>query len=170
MQSDGLNRDFCIDGRWYSTGGYLPTDVFTGGHEADGKTLHVVCAHIDGVFTPGKYGKHLSGACVPYGGKEKVCGWFYYLTNSYNHKWMYSWEGASNGNVPHNAVRVGEGLYVGRVHHEGSLIPCKVQTTHGCAYFGYDGKEHKAKKYEVLVSTLKSGLAEEGEGQKEAKE
>ncbi|XP_062606488.1 uncharacterized protein LOC134268281 [Saccostrea cucullata] len=171
MQSDGLNRDDCIDGRWYKTYSWLPNDVFTGGQEADGKTLYVVCAYIGGVFTPGKFGMHFnSGACIPYDGEERICPSFYHLCNKNSNKWMYSWERASNGNVPHNALRVDEGLYVGRVHYAGSLIPCKVHTTDGCAYFGYAGKEHKAKRYEVLLSTLKSGQAEEGEGQKEAKE
>ncbi|XP_061176998.1 natterin-3-like [Saccostrea echinata] len=154
-------------GRWSRTDGYLSSDAFTGGYEADGRTLHVVCAYIDGVFTPGKYGHHLSGACIPYGREEKVCEWFYYLVNSNFEKWIYSWEHASNGNVPHNALKVDEGMYVGRVHHAGSLIPCKVHTSHNCAYFGYDGREHSSREYEVLVYTLKSNQVEE---QKEAKE
>ncbi|XP_062577939.1 uncharacterized protein LOC134239819 [Saccostrea cucullata] len=131
----------------------MPEGCLEGGYEADGKILYVVAAYVDGTFTPGKYGHHLSGACIP-------------------------WEHASDGNIPQNALRVdeempskGEGLYIGRVNHAGSLIPCKVHRSHKCAYFGYDGKEHKAKEYEVLVCTLKSGQpGEEGEGQKELKE
>ncbi|XP_062600287.1 uncharacterized protein LOC134261916 [Saccostrea cucullata] len=181
MQSDDVKRDSDVEysghRRWFHSS--YTGSALQGGYEADGKPLYVVAAYIMATFTPGKYGHHLSGACIPYGGEERVCEDFYVLT-THNSPWIYSWEHASNGNVPHNAVRAdegkdsyGEGLYIGRVHHEGSLIPCKVHRSHKCAFFGYHWKEYKAKEYEVLVCTLKSGQAgegEEGEGQKEVKE
>ncbi|XP_062601513.1 uncharacterized protein LOC134263213 [Saccostrea cucullata] len=183
MQSDGVKRDSDVEyyKRWSSTNGFMPEWCLEGGYEADGKILYVVAAYVDGTFTPGKYGHHLSGACIPYHHEERVCEKWYRISGEVsNRPWIYSWEHASNGNVPRNALRAdeempseGEGLYIGRVHHAGSLIPCKVHRTHRCAYFGYDGKEHKSTEYEVLVCTLKSGQpreGEEGEGQKEVKE
>jgi hypothetical protein len=45
----------------------------------------------------------------------------------------------------------GETLYIGRVHHENSLTPGKIQPSHGCLYIPYAGREIAHRHYEILV-------------------
>lgn len=68
-----------------------------------------------------------------------------------------SWESASNGQVPLNAVvggrdASGETYFIGRVRHdEHHLIPGKVQPSHNCIYYPHHG-EKRQNTYEVLVN------------------
>ncbi|KAL1132842.1 hypothetical protein AAG570_010794, partial [Ranatra chinensis] len=68
-----------------------------------------------------------------------------------------SWVPASRGHVPANAVQAGHergaAIYAARAWHEGDLIPAKVPKGHGCAFVGWNGKEHRKLDYEVLTST-----------------
>lgn len=72
----------------------------------------------------------------------------------------------------------GEGLVVGRAHHEGALLPGKVVPSHGVCYVAWGGGEHGKTEYEVLVGSgqwvpgtgttippnaLPSGESEDGE-------
>lgn len=68
----------------------------------------------------------------------------------------FEWIVSADGHVPEGALSAGsqsdgEPLYVGRTHHEGSLIPGKIQQSHNCLYFPFGGGEHSATQYEVLV-------------------
>lgn len=49
------------------------------GFEDDGRLLYHAAALIDGKRVPGKIGTHLSGAYVPYGGKEHLCNYYQVL-------------------------------------------------------------------------------------------
>ena len=67
-----------------------------------------------------------------------------------------TWVSSSNGHVPPGAVlagntSIGEPLYIGRAHHDGSLTPGKVHRAHGCLYLPFNGAEHSHTHYEVLV-------------------
>lgn len=43
-------------------------------------------------------------------------------------------------------------LYVGRAHHEGGLIPGKVNPDHNCCYIPWGGEEHAKEEYDILVA------------------
>lgn len=66
------------------------------------------------------------------------------------------WMPSIGGIIPAHAIRLGrtlegEPLYVGRCMWNGSLIPGKIQPSHGCLYFPFDGAELRTEQYEVLV-------------------
>jgi len=51
---------------------FRPQAAVEGGKEADGTPLLIAQAYYEGGTHPGKYSDKLGGACIPYGGKEKV--------------------------------------------------------------------------------------------------
>lgn len=67
------------------------------------------------------------------------------------------WVGANGSDIPAGAFvggqDNGEGLIVGRAHHEGALIPGKVVPSHGVCYVAWGGGEHGKGDYEVLVGS-----------------
>ncbi|VDP68901.1 unnamed protein product [Echinostoma caproni] len=64
-----------------------------------------------------------------------------------------SWVHDHDGHVPHNAIEAGDGIYIGRVMHEGDMIPAKVVSRLNKAYVPYGGREHEYHSYEVLCDT-----------------
>ncbi|KAA3674087.1 uncharacterized protein DEA37_0014321 [Paragonimus westermani] len=64
-----------------------------------------------------------------------------------------SWIHAEGGHVPPKAIDAGGGVYVGRMHHAGDLIPGKVIPRFGHAYCSHAGQEHTHSSYEVLCDT-----------------
>lgn len=79
----------------------------------------------------------------------------------YDCTWVQTWEdripvGAFPGGYSENHH---ETLYIGRVEHEGHLIPGKVQPSHKVCYFSFEGREIGKKSYEILIDpniTVKS--------------
>jgi hypothetical protein len=68
----------------------------------------------------------------------------------HRHEWVRSTEGY----VPQGAThagrdRDGSPIFVGRVHHDGELIPAKVVPSQRCAYYPHGGREHQKYEYEV---------------------
>lgn len=63
------------------------------------------------------------------------------------------WRESVAGMVPSDAVEGGRDidgpLYVGRAHHEGALIPGKVNPQHSACYIAWGGVEHGKQQYEV---------------------
>uniref|UniRef100_A0A5K4F826 DUF3421 domain-containing protein n=1 Tax=Schistosoma mansoni TaxID=6183 RepID=A0A5K4F826_SCHMA len=68
-----------------------------------------------------------------------------------------SWVPDRNGNVPHNAISVTNGIYVVRCQHDRQWIPGKAANGHDTAYYPYGGEEKNTKEYEVLCDTSFSG-------------
>lgn len=73
----------------------------------------------------------------------------------------FSWISSASGHVPDGAVCTGttvdgEPLFIGRVQHNGSIIPGKIHKSHHCLYIPYGTAELSYKEYEVLIhmSTL----------------
>ncbi|XP_033228796.1 C3 and PZP-like alpha-2-macroglobulin domain-containing protein 8 isoform X2 [Belonocnema kinseyi] len=66
------------------------------------------------------------------------------------------WRESVAGMVPSDAVEGGRDLdgplYVGRAHHEGALIPGKVNPQHSACYIAWGGVEHGKEQYEVLCA------------------
>lgn len=68
----------------------------------------------------------------------------------------YSWVESSDGATHENAVIGGsteneETLFIGRVLHEGQLLPGKIHPSHRCIYVPFCGAEHAYQQYEILV-------------------
>lgn len=106
-----------LDGRmdihmWKS---YIPDNAIRAGYEANGKPLFVARAIIQGAITSGKCGIHLEGAYIIYGGKENVVQHYGVLVYPINALGFLDWRQASNGEVPCNAVKTDNDLYIGRV-------------------------------------------------------
>uniref|UniRef100_T1IXB6 Uncharacterized protein n=1 Tax=Strigamia maritima TaxID=126957 RepID=T1IXB6_STRMM len=75
---------------------------------------------------------------------------------SYNHYRTPHWVQGSHGNVSPQAVQAGHDggpLYVGRAHHDGDLIPGKIQPGHGTCYISHGGNEISKPNYEVLINS-----------------
>ena len=62
------------------------------------------------------------------------------------------WVRTSGDDTPPRAMQAGfdhggTPLYVGRAHHEGDLIPWKVNPEHNCCYVPWGGEEHAKEEY-----------------------
>ncbi|CAF1365826.1 unnamed protein product [Rotaria sp. Silwood1] len=82
------------------------------------------------------------------------------LTNT--HQCILEWVQASNGQVPPHAVLGGhlansEPLYIGRVNHQGSLVPGNIQASRHCLCIPYDYQAWEYKNYEVLCVKTGTG-------------
>jgi hypothetical protein len=82
------------------------------------------------------------------------------------------WLDDKSGNIPLRAViggvdSNGEKIYVGRVKHEGALLPGKIVPSHKVCYFAHGGAEKGAEKCQVLVKNKCCDLTwvEAGDGQ-----
>lgn len=49
-------------------------------------------------------------------------------------------------------------MFIGRVHHEGSLTVGKIHPSHGLIYIPFGGVEIPYNHYEVLITTSKSAF------------
>jgi len=138
---------------WANTnGGNIPENAVRAGYEADGRPLYIARARIDGIMTPGKAGSHLSGACIPYGGQERVVEHYEILVMPSGSHGFYKWlPDCTDGFVPPNSVETDPGVFVGRFEHCGSLVPGKIHRDHRCAYIPYGGQEVSSTCYESFV-------------------
>ncbi|XP_077285476.1 uncharacterized protein LOC143910754 [Arctopsyche grandis] len=120
------------------------------GHDTDGSELYAGRAYHLGDMIPAKVIPSKQVAYISYGGQEVVKDQFEVLCQP-----TVSWNFCSGGQIPDGAVEVGntadgEVLYFGRVNHGGTMTPGKVQRSHGCCYYPFDGQEMSAADYEVL--------------------
>ncbi|XP_032681078.1 C3 and PZP-like alpha-2-macroglobulin domain-containing protein 8 isoform X3 [Odontomachus brunneus] len=133
-----------------ASGGMVPPGAVEGGN--DGETLFVGRARHEGALIPGKV---KPGHCVCYvawGGAEHGKTDYQVLCGC-NPVWVAS----SGGDIPQNAIpggetEDGEPLFIGRVHHEGTLTIGKVQPSHNVCYIPFAGSEVAFPEYEILVS------------------
>lgn len=133
--------------------GEVPSDAVRAGVDKSGEPLFVGRAFHEGDVVPAKVVPSHGGAYVPWGGKEHKKDYYEVLCAPHH---RLGWAYHSDGHVPYNAVSIGqtqdgEHLYVGRVFHDGTQTPGKVQGSHGCCYIPYAGDEMSFKQYEVLV-------------------
>ena len=90
---------------------------------------------------PGKLVASHRVAYVAYGGGEHPHTDYEVLVGCRPH-----WVQVNGNQIPPNAVPAGETaggepLFIGRVHHEGSVTLGKVQPGHGVCYIPYGGQE-----------------------------
>jgi len=131
--------------------GFLPEGAILAGHDKDGGPLYIGRTFHESDILPAKVVPRHGTAYVSYDGQEHPVSHYEVLCYG-----IAMWQTASDGNVPEEALAVGmtkegEKLYVGRVFHDGTLTPGKVQCSHGVCYIPYGGEELSFKEYEVLI-------------------
>lgn len=133
-----------------ATGGMVPGNAVEGGN--DEEVLFVGRAFHEGALLPGKIKPSHSVCYVAWGGQEHGKSEYQVLCGC-----SPTWVPTSGNNIPPNAIpggetEDGEPLYVGRVHHEGTLTIGKVQPSHSVCYIPFAGAEVAFPDYEILVS------------------
>ncbi|XP_066259122.1 uncharacterized protein [Euwallacea similis] len=148
--------EILVSYRWVDVapGAMFPAFAIQGGKDVDGSPIYVGQGFHNGDWLPAKVIPNKRAVYVPYGGKEIAVPTFKVLTGRMPHRFV--WVSCAGGNVPPGAVpggrtSGGEILYVGRVHHGGSLTIGKVHPTHGSCYIPFGGREHPYKSYEILT-------------------
>lgn len=130
--------------------GQVPPGAVQGGQ--DGEALYVARARHAGNIIPGKLVPSHNVAYVPFGGTEHPHSEYEVLCGC-NPQWI-----PVTGNaIPPQAVPAGEStegepLFVGRVHHEGTITTGKVQQSHGVCYIPFGGQELAFQQYEILIT------------------
>ncbi|XP_018369126.1 PREDICTED: uncharacterized protein LOC108765092 isoform X1 [Trachymyrmex cornetzi] len=132
-----------------ASGGMVPPDAVEGGQ--DEEPLFVGRAHHEGALIPGKVKPGHSVCYVAWGGAEHGKTDYQVLCGC-----KPTWVPVSGGNIPPNAIpggetEDGEPLFVGRVHHEGTVTIGKVQPSHNVCYIPFAGSEIASSEYEVMV-------------------
>ncbi|OWR40674.1 uncharacterized protein LOC116779282 [Danaus plexippus] len=137
---------------WVKAEEQLPDNAVIGGFENE--VLYIVRSKHRGSLTPGKFVPSEGIGYISWGGEahpkagenlEILCGYNFVWSKTYGNR------------IPSGAIEGGhsevnhESLYVGRVEHEGCLIPGKVQPSHKVCYFSFDGREVPSREYEILL-------------------
>lgn len=134
-----------------ASGGMVPSGAVTGGKDND-EDLFVGRAFHEGALLPGKVQPGHSVCYVAWGGQEHGKSDYQVLCQA-----AHTWVPTTGNNIPPNAIpggetEDGEPLYIGRVHHEGTLTVGKVQPSHSVCYIPFSGAEVAFPEYEILVS------------------
>ncbi|KXJ68452.1 hypothetical protein RP20_CCG003439 [Aedes albopictus] len=142
--------------QWSADAAVQPPNAVRAGADHDGSPIYVGRASHYGDMLPAKVIPLRRVAYVTYNGLELSKPHFEVLCGL-----GFTWVPCENGNLPKGAVlcgktAYGEELYIGRAHHNGSVTPGKIISSHGCLYIGFDGVEHAHPKYEVLVNSRES--------------
>lgn len=130
--------------------GVIPPTAVEGGNDG-GEPLYVGRANHEGALLPGKVKPSHTVCYVAWGGGEHAKSEYEILCDC-----TPGWVPTSGNNIPSNAIPAGqtedgESLYVGRVHHEGTLTIGKVQPSHSVCYIPYGGAEVGFADYEIMV-------------------
>ena len=133
-----------------ASNGAIPTGSAANGNEANGESLFVARAFLNGGLHPGKIRGEFGAANIPFGGLEVKVAQYEVLINPGR------WIPAQGGQIPDGAVKLGaeaDGtpLYVARAWYQGGLHPGKVRPEFLSANIGFGGKEVKVFEYEVLI-------------------
>ncbi|KAL0901790.1 hypothetical protein ABMA27_006963 [Loxostege sticticalis] len=130
--------------------GSIPNEAIVGGY--DNEPLYIIRAHHNRFLYPGKYARSKRAAHCSFLDRviektefEVLCGC------------DYSWKTTSKCIIPSGAVVGGydnnmfRELYVGRVRHDGHLIPGMVDPSHGDCRITVEDRTIAYQNYEILV-------------------
>lgn len=144
--------------KWVSLRDADPESIIITGEIVGGESFGIARGQMPrGEMTGGKIVMDATEATLPWYGKDHVRDECQVLVVKPENEHLFKWMSGSDGNVPHGAVVAGNNedgteQYVGRVWHEGNIVPGKIVPIHKCCYFGWEGRESNHKQYEVLVS------------------
>ncbi|XP_067210241.1 C3 and PZP-like alpha-2-macroglobulin domain-containing protein 8 isoform X3 [Linepithema humile] len=132
-----------------ASSGMVPPGAVEGGN--DGEPLFVGRARHEGALIPGKVKPGHSVCYIAWGGEEHGKTDYQVLCDC-----NPTWVATSGDTIPSNAIpggetEDGEPLFVGRVHHEGTVTIGKVQASHSVCYIPFGGVEVAFPEYEILV-------------------
>lgn len=130
---------------------YRSSTAILAGNDVDGSPIYVGKAYHEGDLIPAKVIPSKNVAYVSHNGAEHPKQQYEVLCNG-----NVSWVPSGHGQYLHNAVvggntASGEPLYIGRVHHMGSLTPGKIHPSHQSLYIPFNGGEVPFKNYEILT-------------------
>ncbi|XP_036342466.1 uncharacterized protein LOC118751757 [Rhagoletis pomonella] len=139
--------------KWVHSSAYasLPPNALLGGNDFDGDTIYVGRTFHNGDTLVAKIvpKKHIAfvswrGEAFPKDHFEVLCG-----TN-------LSWRQCYDHVVPENAVlcgktALGQPVYIGRGHYEGSLSVGKISSVHRALFIPFKNAERRLESYEILV-------------------
>ncbi|XP_055859194.1 uncharacterized protein LOC129921410 [Episyrphus balteatus] len=164
--------------RWIPcAAGSVPPNAVLAGNTVTGEPLYIGRGHWQGSLTVGKI--HPSHHClyIPFGGAEHRLDCYEVLTYEMSHHGhhphhpsapiiavcppalfpsVHTWLPASLTSMPPGAVvgghdTDGSTIYVGRAHHDGEHLPCKVVPGKQSAYVSWGGKDIFKSNFEVLT-------------------
>jgi hypothetical protein len=134
-----------------ASNGDVPPAAVVGGQERTGETLYVCRAIFNNAPHGGKVRNGFRGCNIGYGGKEEAVPNYEVLVELRSR-----WVPARDGNIPANAVSVGqEGgieLFVCRGRIQNGVHSGKIQPAFRACNIGLGGKEEAINPYEVLVT------------------
>ncbi|KAF8728510.1 hypothetical protein AX14_006535 [Amanita brunnescens Koide BX004] len=145
--------------RWVSASGkvndYLGPVLVEGGREKNGEPLYIVRAHCKNGIHPGKAGRHLNDAHIPWGGKEELLHRYEILVGDPRGVRWISMSGKVDdhlGAIPVEGGREknGEPLYIARAYYKDGIHPGKAGRHLEDAHIPWGGKENLVHKYEIL--------------------
>lgn len=132
-----------------ASNGEVPPEAVQGG--TDGEPLYVARCRHEGELIPGKLVPSHNVVYVAYAGGEHPHSDYEVLVGC-----QPRWVEVEGNQIPPQAVPAGETssgepLFVGRVHHEGTVTIGKVQPSHSACYIPYGGGELAFQAYEILT-------------------
>ncbi|KAM7342823.1 uncharacterized protein ACRADG_010104 [Cochliomyia hominivorax] len=141
------------DYKWIHSSAYasVPPNAVIGGNDVDGDMIYVGRAFHEGDMLvakviPAKQIAFVSfrGAEIPKDHFEILCGRNLVWRHCYNHI------------IPEKAVlcgktSLGQNVYIGRGHYEGSLTVGKISSVHKALFIPFKGVERRLETYEILV-------------------
>ncbi|KAK6617621.1 hypothetical protein RUM44_005209 [Polyplax serrata] len=138
---------------WCDLDGTLPRTAVKSGLDKDGGKLYVGRAIHEGEMHPAKIVPNHECAYISFCGEEIRKDEYEFLCSG---SCVTAWEACEGGLVPYNAVVGGytsenEKLYIGRVFHDGTLTPGKIQPSREGCLIPYGGEELLFSSYEVLI-------------------
>ncbi|XP_053965072.1 uncharacterized protein LOC128867668 isoform X2 [Anastrepha ludens] len=140
--------------KWVHSSAYasLPPNAVEGGNDFDGDTIYVGRTFHNGdtlvaKIVPKKQIAFISwrGEAIPKDHFEVLCGTNLIWRQCYDHI------------IPENAVlcgktALGQPVYIGRGHYEGSLSVGKVSSVHRALFIPFKNAERRLESYEILVA------------------
>ncbi|XP_055322242.1 uncharacterized protein LOC129578126 [Sitodiplosis mosellana] len=139
--------------RWVpASNGQVPHGSVEGGRDLEGEPLFVGRARHEGDLIPGKLVPSHKVTYVAYGGLEHPHRNYEVLVGC-----RPRWVQVTGNRIPPNAIQGGktsggEPLFIGRVHHKGTLTIGKIHPSHDVCYIPYGGQELPFRTYEALLN------------------
>lgn len=145
--------------QWVRTGdGHIPDGAVPYGKSSANQSIYIGRARHEDSLIPGRMDLNRGRLLIPYGSGEVAYQFYDILVHHQkfsaqsNGRWV---QASSDGPVPVGAIIAGydgdgTAIYVGRVEHEGNVIPAKIIPAKKMAHTQHQGQEISKRSYEAL--------------------